>query len=290
MKRILVPIDFSAVSRSAAKFAIELAEESGSEVLLLYSSHIDYYNEFTYTTTLNMQPAIDEVEKSVKERMGNFQRGLSTHSKLRVEVSGLHLIEAIKETVAHEQVGLIVMGTHGSTGLSELFVGSNTERIVRLIGCPVISVPSAVSFRDIKKILVPVDLREIQDEFLKKLVVLQQLFSASLEFMWVQTPHNIENEESLKKEFQALINTYGFDKTTFSIERNVFPDQGILEHANSNGANMIAMATHSRKGISHLLSGSLAENTVNHIGVPVWTFKLDKKAKNIELANFEKLY
>lgn len=287
MKKILVPVDFSEVSKSAAKFALELAEESKSEVVFLYSSHINYYNEFNHTTALNFQAVIEEVEKSIRERMENFQNELSPDLKFRAEISRLHLTESIKEMVVDEQIDLIVMGTYGSSGFSEFFIGSNTERVVRLAGCPVISIPSDVSFEDIKKILVPVDLREIQDEFLKKLLALQQFFSASLEFVWVQTPHNIENDELVKREFKALFDTYGFEKATFSIEHNVFPDQGILDRAYNTDADMIAIATHSRRGISHLFSGSIAEDTINHIDVPVWTFKLDRKAKNLNLASFE---
>ena len=64
-----------------------------------------------------------------------------------------------------------------------------------------------------------------------------------------------------------------------SIICSVVPVEGILEYAIESRADMIAMATHARRGISHLLSGSITEDTINHISIPVWTYKLDKESK-----------
>ena len=67
----------------------------------------------------------------------------------------------------------------------------------------------------------------------------------------------------------------------------MFPTDGIFEQAKSLGADMIAMATHSRRGISHWLNGSITEDTINHVHVPVWTFKLEKSNEKIELLSIE---
>ena len=107
-----------------------------------------------------------------------------------------------------------------------------------------------------------------------------------MEFLWVKTPHNVENNERVTEEFSGLLKTYGFKNAGLTITNSVFPSDGILEQASELGADMLAMATHARRGISHWLSGSITEDTVNHIKLPVWTFKLDKKAENLELSSF----
>ena len=104
-----------------------------------------------------------------------------------------------------------------------------------------------------------------------------------MEFLWVETPHNIENSEVVSEEFNEVLKKYGFRDSSFTIVKNVFPSDGILSRVSDLGADMVAMATHSRRGISHWLSGSLTEDTVNHVHVPTWTFKLDKEAKNLKL-------
>ncbi|MEP5612282.1 MAG: universal stress protein, partial [Cyclobacteriaceae bacterium] len=192
-----------------------------------------------------------------------------------------------KDIVSEENIGLVIIGTNGCSGWTEFLVGSNTERVVRWANCPVISVPTKSNFDSIKRILVPVDLTEIQDEFMVKLSKLQKLFSAHMEFLWVRTPHNIENSEMVIKEFNEVLKKFGFRDSSFTIAKSVFPADGILQQVSDLKADMVAMATHSRRGISHWLSGSLTEDTVNHVQVPVWTFKLDKDAKNIELSSFK---
>lgn len=283
MKKILVPIDFSEVSRYAAEFAVDLAERSNAEIVLLHSMHFNYFNDFPHATGINLQQMIEDVKSSVDDNMNEFVNSLKTGVTITNRTSSVHLVEAVKDTIEEESIGLVIIGTEGSSGWTELFVGSNTERIVRWADCPVISVPSPASFDGVNKILVPIDLREIQDGFMEQLVKLQMLFNAHLEFLWVKTPHNIENSEEVTKEFNEILKKYGFKNSTFTIARNIFPSDGILAEANDLGADMVAMATHSRRGLSHWLSGSLTEDTVNHLKIPVWTFKLDKDAKNVEL-------
>ncbi len=287
MKKILVPIDFSDVSRYAAELAVDLAERSGAKVTFLHSIHFSYFSDFPHAIGLNIQPMIEEVKEAVDDNLKKFIDNLDTKADFETKISNLHLLEAVKDTVKEENVGLVILGTKGSSGWSEILVGSNTERIVRWVDCPVISVPCPTSYDKINKILIPIDLREIQDDFMDRLLRLQKLFSASMEFLWVKTPHNIENEEKVMEEFSDLTKKYGFKDTTFVIKHAVFPSDGILEESKELNADMIAMATHARRGISHWLSGSITEDTVNHIDVPVWTFKLSKDAKSIELNSFK---
>ncbi len=287
MKKILVPIDFSDVSKLAAEFAVDLAERSNAEILFLHSIHFNYYSDFPHATGVNLQQMISDVQTAVENNLKEFVDNLKTDANVSTRTTSLHLLEAVKDTIKEENIGLVIMGTKGSSGWAEFFIGSQTEKIVRWADCPVISVPAKSSFDSIKKILVPIDLTEIQDGFMENLAKLQQLFHARMEFLWVKTPHNIENTEMVTKEFDELLKQYGFKDSSFTIVKNVFPSDGILEQVNELEADMVAMATHSRRGISHWLSGSMTEDTVNHLQVPAWTFKLDKKAKNIELSSFK---
>lgn len=284
MKTILVPVDFSDISLSAAKFAIEIAEKSKSRVILLHSNYFVYYNEFAYGITFNPQPFLDEVEKATQKKMDDFLSGLDYNVEVETKVMTLSLIESIKMIVEDEQIDLIVVGTSGSSGLEEFFIGSNTERIVRLINCPVISVPSFSSFDTIRKIMVPINLKEIQDEFMKKIASLQKFFSASIEFVWVQTPYKIDNEEAVREGFERLIKSYEIYDYEFGIIAGGLTDERILDYAMESKANMIAMATHARRGIAHLFAGSVTEDVINHIDIPVWTYKLDKSSANIKLS------
>ncbi len=283
MKKILVPTDFSEVSIHAAALATEIAQDSRAKLVLLHSAYFNYFNEFSYGVPFNAQPFIDELEEAMEEKIQEFKRKLGPNVEIQTIISSLSLMEAIQDVERSEKIDLIVVGTQGASGLQERFVGSNTERIVRKTKCPVIAVPSRTTIASIKKILVPIDILEIQDELMKKLSSLQKFLSASMEFVWVRTPHNVENEAVVRQEFEALMRTYGFTDCELCIISSLVPTEGILAYAEESRANMIAMATHARRGISHLWSGSITEDTINHISIPVWTYKLDKDAENIDL-------
>ncbi len=283
MEKILVPIDFSDVSVRATQFAIELAEKHHAEITLLNSVHFDYFTDYQFSSFSTAKTLMDDVHDAMKKKMDAFVRQFDTAISLATEINSMHLITAIKEKVKDEGFDLVVVGTSGCSGLEEALIGSNTERVVRHAPCPVIAVPKDASSDEIEKVMVPIDLREIKGSFFEEIAKLQKTFNAKLDFLWIKTPHNIENEELVQKELTDLISSYGITDFTLTIEHNVFPSDGILWHADDTNADMIAMATHARRGLSHWFSGSLTEDTVNHIDIPVWTFKLDKKEKSISL-------
>lgn len=282
MKKILVPIDFSEVSGYAVDFAVDMAEKSNAQLIFLNSVHYNYFVDFPVGVGVNIQTLVQEVSDAMEIRMEEFVKNLNTTVKIETRVSHLHLLEAVKEIQKEENIGLVIMGTQGSSGWSELLVGSNTEKIVRWSQCPVISVPKTTKFDAIKKILIPLDLKEIQVEFLEQIAKLQQLFNAQMDFIWIKTPHSIENETLVTNEIKKLIEKFKIKHSKFSIVKTVFPTDGIFEEAHNARADMIAMATHSRRGIAHWLNGSITEDTINHVRVPVWTFKLEKENENVD--------
>jgi len=284
MKNILVPVDFSKVSEAAARFAIDLAKENNAAVTFLNSAEINYFADYHFPVYSNAKLMVTEVVESIQRQMDRMVKDFETEGvEIKGKVSPLTLMEYIKDEIKENEIDLCVVGTTGSTGLDEFFIGSNTEKIVRQVSCPVISVPKATETDAIKKILVPIDLREIRTSFLKQVRLLQKMFNCTLEFVWVKTPHNIENEDAVTDELGRVFESVGIDNYSFFIVRSVFPADGIFMEVDDSEADMVAMATHARRGIAHWLSGSLTEDTVNHVAVPVWSFKIDRSEKPLNL-------
>lgn len=284
MKKILVPVDYSEVSEAAVQFAIDLAKRNKASVHLLNSAKIDYFNDYQYPTLTNAKKLFEEIYDSMQKRMDRMIEEYAVNDvEITGKVSEQGLIVAIKDEVSELDIDLCVVGTTGCSGLEEVFIGSNTERIVRHVTCPVISIPHSVDLASIKKILVPIDLREIRESFLKELGKLQKFFNCELEFVWVKTPHNIENEKKVAADLKILFAKNGVENYNLFIVNSVFPSDGILMEAANSKADMVAMATHARRGLSHWLSGSLTEDTINHVNVPVWSFKFDKSEKAVKL-------
>ncbi len=133
VQQILVPIDFSSDSEQALDYAIGLAQQFQSSLTLMHVIYIPV------TTEVNLAAYFADMEAGVKE-------GIETYRK-RAEEAGLAVdVVIVRGTPFHEivqtaktkQIDLIVMGTHGRTGVTHLLIGSVAERVVRLAPCPVL--------------------------------------------------------------------------------------------------------------------------------------------------------
>lgn len=284
MKKILVPIDFSEISENAVKFALDLANKMQGEITLFNSIKFDYFYDFQYGDLGAISAATEEIRQDAEKRMKAFIDRLKTDININYTLSSEPIAMGIKEMVANDGFDLVVIGTHGSSGFEEMFVGSNAEKVVRHVQCPVITIPENVAFKPIKKILVPIDLSELRGGFLTRIANLQSIFECELEFIWVKKSVISQKEEKLGSELADVFKSYGLENYRFFIIDNINPQDGIFLEAKDSKADMVAMATHARRGIAHWLSGSTTEDTVNHLDIPVWTFKIDKSEKIIKLS------
>lgn len=284
MKKILVPIDFSEVSDNAVKFAIDLAKKMQGEITLYHSIHFNYNYDFQYGDYGAIASMTEEVKEEAEKRIKSFINNLNTDINVCYIITPDSIVSAVKRLVTDEGFDLVIVGTHGCSGLEEVFIGSNAERVIRHAPCPVISIPGSVDLKKINKVLVPIDLSELRAGFLTQIANLQFIFGCELAFIWVsQSDITPKKEETLGKELMQIFQSYNIDNYRFFVINNIKPEDGIFLEAKDSKADMLAMATHARTGISHWLSGSMTEDTVNHLDIPVWTFKVDKSEEVIRL-------
>jgi nucleotide-binding universal stress UspA family protein len=290
MKKLLVPVDFSDTSEAAVDFGLQLAKMKNAELMLLHSVDFSGTYESMYLDGPHVQSFTDEVIKEMELKMQNLYSRIKEEGlNISTHLTSGSFLQDIRDFVEENDVDLIVMGTKGASGIKEFFVGSNTEKIVRFVDCPVISVPHRVDLGSIRKLLLPVDLGELRPSFFEEVARFQELFSASVEFVWVKTPHQIENLKLINEEFDNLLSEYKVASSSFTIIRDVLPQDGILNHACETGADMLAMATHSRRGLAHWFTGSMTEDVMNHAKIPLWSLKIIDHEEPINLESFQKL-
>jgi nucleotide-binding universal stress UspA family protein len=143
IKRILVPTDFSEHSRLALGYAKDHAERHGAELLLCHVMEPPVYPTMLEGTALVMPPldekVRDQVERQLVElRDASIGPDLPCRVVLREGTPTTEIIELAKT----EDVDLIIIATHGYTGLKHILLGSTTEKVVRLAPCPVLTVRS----------------------------------------------------------------------------------------------------------------------------------------------------
>jgi len=188
---------------------------------------------------------------------------------------------------------LIVIATHGYTGVEHLLVGSTAERVVRHAPCPVLTVPARTPPRrpgkthpfKIKKILVPIDLSDLSKAALPWATLLAAQFKSKLVLLHVEEKLPIDyllgrelrshTMVPLMKQAEAELEHLAGEqrKTTGAnisvVVRDGKPFQEICHAAKALGADLIVLTTHGHTGLKHVRLGSTAERVVRHAQCPV---------------------
>lgn len=282
MKRILVPTDFSEFADKALQTAVAIAQKSGAELFLLNANEMavaalpiaEYYYYDKEKEQSYLQMVNESLDKTLQRIASDMDLGDVKISTL-VE-SGL-LVDVVEEVCKREQIDLVVMGTQGATGTKEMLVGSNTEKVVRNAPCPVLSVPNK-AYSGFGTIVFPTTLRPDQATAFKKLAMMQQVFDGKIHLLYLNNPAHLPNDEAIVNRKDEMVSDAGLKNVEiFMGEQNVFDEENaILQFAKNQNADMIVMATHQRKGLSHLFLGSITEDTVNHSDIPVLAIPIRK--------------
>ncbi len=143
-QKILVPHDFSEHSDCALGTALELAGALGARIVLVHVFDRPQAMFEPYGI-LPVEPRIAELPKAASDRLQQeLDRVTAAGVEAEAKVLEGHAFEKILEQVETSGADLVVMGTHGLTGLPHAVLGSVAERVVRLAPCPVLTLKAAV--------------------------------------------------------------------------------------------------------------------------------------------------
>jgi nucleotide-binding universal stress UspA family protein len=277
MQKILVPCDFSEQSVNAFRLAVDLADQTKGEVHVLHVIEVPVMHDSLLMPTLSFEASLlkelsDNAENQFKKLVADHPTQTPVIAKNVFGNISLMILDYITEN----RIELVVMGTKGASGLRELLIGSNAERIVRRSSCPVITVRTYEKLGNIKNIVVPNSLEDEQDDLVEHIKVLQGFLKATLHVVWINTPGNFTSDNITLTKMKDFAKRFVLTDYTLNIFNDTYEESGVISFAHMIKADMIAMGTHGRKGISHIMSGSLAEDVVNHIDCPIWTYTIKK--------------
>lgn len=279
VKRILVPCDFSEQSLNALKFAIQLERTSKAEIHLLYVIDLPIlYDTLLMPTLYFEEERFLDLRKNAEFRLEHIVKKYSSELKLHAKVEFGSPSKKILDYITSHSIDLVVMGTKGATGMREIFVGSNTEKIVRASGVPVIAIKDDVRPRQIKNIVFPNTVEsDSHEDLVMKIKDLQHSLNAHLHIVYINTPLNFRQDIVTRENLTHFAKRYMLKDCTTSVFNDMVEESGIINFTRMIDADMIAVGTHGRKGLAHLLSGSLAEDLVNHTKLPIWTYTIRKQ-------------
>ncbi|MEK7368220.1 MAG: universal stress protein [Planctomycetota bacterium] len=138
IKTILCPIDYSKGSLAALDYALHFALREAARLYLMHVIDVRYLEGYT---PLEVVSPDSETINRIKEELGERVPG-DVRKKIRVETIvtvGIPVLEIVN-TAKEKEVDVIIMGTHGRTGIAHVIMGSVAENVVRRAHCPVLTV------------------------------------------------------------------------------------------------------------------------------------------------------
>lgn len=278
---ILVPTDGSECAQAAVGYADDLATRNDARAHVLCVAD---------SRTLENAPHYDQVKEErmeLTERTCNefSESGVSTERAVRTDIPH----EAILRYATEQDIDLIVMGTHGRTGVERYLLGSVTEKVVRLSDVPVLTVKAEADGEVVypyTDILVPTDGSEGAEAAIEPAVDIASTYHARVHGLSVIDTMAIGVDvrsgavlDALEESAQSAVETIEQQATNASVSavetaihhRN--PYRTIRSYVGEHDIDLVVMGTHGRSGIERYLLGSVAEKTVRTSPVPVMTVR-----------------
>ena len=146
MQKILVPTDFSDCAGRALRAAGQLAQVWNASLHVLHAS------DSATATWLQKQEGNDNVQDKIHAVAQSIQ-AIYPDMKVHMHVQDGNLTDTVKEYVASHMIDIVVIGSHGISGKSEFFIGSNTQKVVRSLHVPVLVIKNELQSTDFKKVV-----------------------------------------------------------------------------------------------------------------------------------------
>lgn len=275
MKRILVPTDFSVQAENALKVALKIAKEHHSEIFVIHSMEMPLNLATSTNSNAGSLPESLFFIKLAQKRFAELrQKPYLDGVVLNESIGKNEIYEDIEASCKENDIDLIVMGSNGASGFKEMFVGSNTEKVVRTSETPVLVIKNDHPEFNIHDFVFATDFTSEGHGALKKAQEFAKKVGAKMHLLYVNTPAGFKTSRQAQEIMENFVRDINIENYTLNIFNDTSVEKGILNFAHFINAELIGMGTHGRKGISHFFNGSISEDMVNHANMPVITFKI----------------
>jgi nucleotide-binding universal stress UspA family protein len=274
MKKILVPVDFSNHAEYALKVAAQIAKKNNGEILLIHMLELPVSGNDALSRTHEIPELMlfknMAIQKLDDLMMSDYLEGIKVTEIIQFEMA----FDGIVKNAEAHNADLIVMGSHGAKGAQEMFIGSNTEKVVRHSHIPVLVIKREEPNFNANSFVFASDFSDEIKKPFEKVVAFANKFDSHIHLVNINTPNTFKSTSVSQKIMADFTAEFKINKFSTHIYNDINVEKGILHFAKSIDADIIGMCTHGRKGISHFFNGSVSEDLVNHAKRPVVTFKI----------------
>ena len=283
MKHILLPTDFSEPANNAFLYALRLANQLDTKLYVLYS----YLTPVLSSTHAGQPELLAEVYQQVElSKFDFFKKGVPKLRKL-AEDHNLDdnriiflfdqgtVVSSVKRVINEEDIKLVVMGTHGASGFSKEFVGTNTVSVIRNIQQPVLAIPQKAKYSSLEKIAFTTLFREKDLAALQEVIDIASHFNAKVYCVHVMNdstnPSNLLLQgENWGKKFQGKNLDFIF------LEKKGSTEETVNSFLAENNIDLLAIVKRNRSFFDRLVTSSLSNKLAFHAETPILVFHEEK--------------
>lgn len=282
MKALLIATDFSTGATHAAEYGIHLAQQLKADVTLcnavlipsdipqagMMAWPVDNYNSYLDTSTNQLKLLKDQLTVSTEKSA--FKPAISCVADT-VPINDL-VLDIIKKN----EISFVVMGTHGSSGLSTFLMGNHSRSMIDHVTRPLFLVPPKVSIKPIKKIVFAADFKNAKDDLISfyALILLAKTLDAEiiLAHIYHEKLNSPNDNEWVKQSLTNLAVNSHYTNISFKYLQNDKTEDGLKALCMEADADILAMIHQPHTFIDSLLHGSHSHNMAHHTAIPLLIF------------------
>ncbi len=273
INNILVPTDFSEKAEYALKVAADLSRKYDAKLYVLHMLELPMHLA-TGESSSNLPEAIYFMKLAHKQFEEIMDKPYLEGIEVEEVVESHETYQGVIDAVAKYDVDLVVMGSAGASGLAEIFIGSNTEKVVRNSQVPVLVIKKDMGDFDVNRFVFASDFNEKCKKPFEKALDFANSFNAKIHLLYINTPNQFVSTHEAEAKIDNFLSGYDKDRFNVIIYNDDTVEHGIINFCNAITADCIGISTHGRKGLAHFFNGSLSEDLVNHATRPVLTLKI----------------
>lgn len=281
MVNILVPTDFSQLSKSALKYAIKIGNRLGGNVTVLHimtmtrALRISMMEKIRSPDHDLMDSAESELEVMIKTVSEQYKA--SSPVKYQV-VRGTYFPSTLLREARRLHSGLIVMGTRGATGFAKAVLGSNTNSVIEVSHIPVLAVPEKADFKGFRNVVYASDLSNLEDE-LEILIRYIEKFGSTIHLIHIVPPG--EQVDVIEARIESVLKGFPYKNiiTLVLVDNDI--DSALDQYVEVSKADVLAMFTHEPSFFDKVFDKSMTRKMAFHSRVPLLAFRQTKTDRGL---------
>ncbi len=302
IRKILVPVDFSEYSNTALEYGLLWGETFGAELTLLHVNTL-FHEHYDYDRMMQSYRGIVEKEREQLHRWmeAHAARAAEREVQFRYEIlDGRSAAQTILQYLKANSFDLVIIGTHGRSGIKHLLLGSVAEKVSRLSPYPVLTTHKDVEKFQVKNILVPVDFSDYSRQATRIAVDIAREFDARIHllhvferanaahFQWIPETVRIQFDinPDVRERILTELKTYKDDTIphwSLEVVEEGLAYREIITYAEEHEIDLIVMATRGLNKFEYFwMWGSSTERVVRLAPCPVLTIRWQETSREGE--------